>query len=49
MRLAALSIKIYESTLEGVQKISISLTEVYKKVGSPAHLYEARSPIYINL
>jgi hypothetical protein len=36
--LAALSIKIYESTLELVQKISISLIEVYEKIGLPAHL-----------
>ena len=37
MGLAALSIKIYETTSELVQKKMISLMEVYEKVGSPAH------------
>jgi hypothetical protein len=49
MRFAALSIKIYEYTLELVIKISISLVEVYEKVGSPAHLYEVCGTIYKNL
>ena len=49
MGLEALSIKIYECTSELVQKISISLIEVYEKVGSQDHLCGVRSPIYKNL